>query len=339
MSVPSPPLPSSRELAELWPHFHPWQPQELRLGQVLLHRVEAAVTVAEKQPLDALACHLLAAFPPVDGASLPDLTLRTGLPEAVQRTLLKSLVRRGCLQPSGNERWRLTERGERARATKEVPEERQQRRVFHFCDGMHNGLPAFVRWESRPEQALIPAPRTQWTFHPDALQQCLQAPEPWKLSHGFPADVQNVERLETGETGEANWEKVMLHHIVRLPVAIVAGRRCVGFALSLPSWELLPAPPLFHSSTLTEAAALVGADLAPPSLAGWAEAWDLARRPLGLPQGDVVQYESTEKGPQVTIRLPTNTGPRKKPLPTGETWLLAGTGTFRCAARIEFREE
>src|SRR5262245_52314235 len=51
MTVSSPSLPSSRELADLWPHFHPWQPHALWLGQLLLHRIEAPFIVQEKLAL------------------------------------------------------------------------------------------------------------------------------------------------------------------------------------------------------------------------------------------------------------------------------------------------
>jgi hypothetical protein len=339
MTVSSPSLPSSRELADLWPHFHPWQPHALWLGQLLLHRVEAPVIVQEKVPLDPLALLLLATVPAQREVSWSELRSSLGVPEGMLRTLLAVLTRQGCVGESNPQHWRLTEMGARSRDSKEVIVPKRQRRTFHFCDGTQNGLPAFVRWHSGALQVLVPAPKTHWHFSPAALRQCLQATDSWKTAHHFPAEVSGFDSWEeTNGAAVSDSDRVILHHVIRLPLAVVSGRHCLGFVLSLPSWHLQPAPPLFHVGSLNEAAGFIGADLSPPVMSHWAEAWDLVRRPLGLPQGEVLQYEATEQGPRVVIRLPT-ASVRKKPLPTGDTWLLAGNGPFRCAARVEFREE
>lgn len=339
MSAPSPSWPSSRELAELWPHFHPWQPNAVWLGLLLLHRIEAPVLVSESLALDPLALHVLTMIPDHRIVTWDELHTGMALPTGLLRGILAELTRHGCLQANSANHWSLTDTGVRSRTDKQLFVRKSERRVFHFCDGIRDGVPAFVRWQSGAGQVSIPAPKTQWSVTPSVLQECVSAPTSWKTAHHFPTDIDSLAwRAEQDGMVSVNDEQVMLHHVVRLPVAIILGRHCLGFALTLPSWHLSHHPPLFHSSTLAETAHFIGADLSPPPISAWAEAWDMTRRPLGLPHGEVQAFEATAQGPRVVIRMPA-ANLRKKPLPASETWLLVGMGPFRCAARAEFHED
>ena len=332
MTVSSPLLPSPRDLRELWPHFHPWHPQTFWLGYLTLHRIEALVGVQTRKEVDPLAREVLDTLRLHGATTLDDIQHEIGWPTSLVRNLLKNLADRTLVEITESGHWDVTQIGVQATAKGIYDELRHERRVFHFAEGLQEGLPAFVRWESTKSQ-LTTAAKATWHFTADMLEAWIQTSEERKTAHGFPIEIKQVVSL-TGELTPNDWNRIILHHQLFVPLIILQGQRTLGFTANQTNWGLQSGAPLFHFGSLSEACAFLGIELTVPPRAAWAVAWDMARRPMGLPQGEMQDYTITAQGPQVSVHLPTPSGNRKPAHGNVEPWLLAGSGPFWCAARV-----
>lgn len=351
----TPAFPDSRTLAGWWRHLAPWQPQELWVGHLLLHHVEALVRVVRRARLAEFDRHLLDAVAlgpqPVPtpapngvapGVSLSDLTAVLHLEAALVRESLLPLERQGLIArgPAPRaEAWHLTPLGRQARERAVYPSMTSERRSFHFVQAAADQPACFLSLAclgGRP----CPAP-AGWTFDPEHLRAAVCRPPEWKERHGFPTEVMDV--LSFGPEGSvdpavATWDAVILAHAEHPALALVrtAGSatqqpRFLGFSASPEGWGLAASPCL----TLGEEAAreALRGLLAEPPAEAWRQAWLAWARSRNVPAADAEACQLERAGACLSVRC-------KQLLPAirGEVWLLAGDGPVRAAARVAINE-
>jgi hypothetical protein len=172
------------------------------------------------------------------------------------------------------------------------------------------------------------------------LRTCIRQSSAWKERHGFPADV--VELL-TGAVGAAvdRWEEVLVAYPQRLFAAVARTRKesgqtyLVAWTAQTRNWELQASQPAFVIPQEPE-----GWFPPPRCEESWRHAfveWCQQRQLTAEPEHCRLLVEGQRllvTGPGLVVdRLRGGKAAAK-----GETWLLAGDGTVRAAARLEFGE-
>jgi hypothetical protein len=171
----------------------------------------------------------------------------------------------------------------------------------------------FIPLTRSPEAEAGPAPREP--FDPSILDACLRQLPAWKRQHGFPEDVS---ALLAPDASAADWKRVMIVRPIALPLVLITtgteGGRVLGFPFE-------PGPPQPGEPIL----ALDGANVSFPELRDDPplSAWEAAWREAGhAPALDLQRHDAW------TLRVSSAEA-------LGDVWLLAGNGSFRCAARVE----
>jgi hypothetical protein len=340
-------------LAGWWKQLGSLQPQALWIGHVVLHRVEALVAVQQPSRLDKLsrlALKALTLLAPAAAPTLPLLNERLHLGPQVLRRLLHQLEVEGLVQADADARWTLTPLGRNALEQEVHLRASQERRVFYFVQSdLPERSPHFLSLHN-PACASWPA-SADWRFDAALLEACIRQPPEWKEQHRFPEEVQHVLGIETA-SGTRNrgslrtaWQRVILDRPEHLVTAFAlvapetASEQLLGFAVRPEGWELA-AKPLFR---LGSAWRHVFPELAeePPADA-WRQAWRAWCKPRNLPgsESDPCRFQRQHDRLHVTAprRLIERLRAAHSDVFKGETWLLAGKGRYRAAARVELME-
>src|SRR6266511_1765260 len=171
--------PGSRVLAGWWPSLGRWHPRSLWLHHLLLHRVEALVSVSRSPPLERLnrlLLEALAAFP----QQATVLAGQLGLDVPFLTRLLADLGAAGLARADASGTWTPTESGRQVLSGQADACTLQERRTFWFAEGAR-----FLPLDNPP---VSHGPEPAAAFDIRTLQDCLTQPAEWKQHHGFPAD-------------------------------------------------------------------------------------------------------------------------------------------------------
>jgi hypothetical protein len=194
-----------------------------------------------------------------------------------------------------------------------------------------------------PRRGTPVAPPEPWEFDPELLRMASRQSEAWKQTFGFPQEVTGV-RLAGAE--DLDWKAVVLDQPEYLFTAFIdaaapaAKRQLLGFAIKIEGWALETGEPAVAPGAGWEAAL---PDLATdPSEAEWRGAWQVWGQQRGLPPAEMGACKLERSGCLLRVEVPRKLMARLRETRSdalrGETWLLAGSGRSRAAARVELTE-
>jgi len=321
-------FPGGRTLAGWWRQLAGCHPDAFWTGYLTFHRIEALVRAVRPHKLPSAEYLVLRAL------ALHRPTAETGAvarllhlaPDLVRR-MLRHLVTEGLAAWSGASAATLTPAGGRALERGEYPRPHRERRAFYFA-GVE-GDPARTRYVDLPHAERLPwLPVSEAPFEVAHLRECVGRPEEWKRRHGFPLDV--TELLDAPDTANHAWEHVVVATPHRLFAAIVRapaqqGLAFLGFPGQVRTWELHAHQPAF---TVPEEHWL---PTYPPEV--WRQAFVEWCEQRQIPPAQALEARLTVEGDQLAVEA---SGPLQERLlaAKGETWLLAGDGPVRQAARL-----
>jgi hypothetical protein len=337
-------FPGSRTLATWWRQLAPQQPRGLGVGYLFVHRLEAPALWRRPEPLEPLLLLFLEAL-----ASLQDeppdsawvlLSKRLQLGDAILQRLLQALAKLHLVevQVSTEPSWRLTAAAEETLRTKCIWSQREERSPFSFLErlgptGRRLALPHYLDIKD--------APFSPWSVEDGTLFDvawlfaCTDQTLEWKQSFGFPTDLLSFALPGAQDTG---WQNIVLDKPERLLVAFFLTSKpteeFVACGVRPEGWQLNATEPIVRlpaaaSEILTQA----------PAIDAFRDAWQTWCRPRILPQAEVQQCQLTLTDACLRVAVPELLWQylvtTKNDVLKGETWLLAGDGYVRQAARLE----
>jgi hypothetical protein len=316
--------PGARTLAGWWRQLATYQPRALWAGYLTFHRVEAPVCALHPHrlpPLEHLTLKALAVHGSAADAAAVAHTLH--LPTALVARVLWNLQQSGLAVWPADGPARLAESAAAALERGEYLRPRRERRAFYFLHPDTSATPPRFVPLAHPERlAWLAAP--ELPFDVGELRACVNRPAEWKRQHGFPTEVTAV----PDET--ASWENVVVAQAHRLCAALAltgddAEPTLTAFEVNVRSWELHAAHPIFVTPA---------AGWPEPQAQAWLQAlaeWCGQRQ---IPASEAMQCRMTVEGARLLVEAPEGLQERLKAA-KGETWLLAGEGALRRAARLE----
>jgi hypothetical protein len=314
----------------------PVQPRRLWFCHLLVHRVEALVSVTQSYRLDPFLFALLRGLFTA-GNQVTSLD-RLALDGQLAGPLVRELVAAGLVHAEKDD-WTLTNSGHAALASGSYSRHSDERRVFFFVDNAE-AAPQYI--PLRQTAGPLADAGNSWRFAPTILSDCFQRDAKWKKRVGFPPEVESF----AAET-PASWRQVLFDRAEHSPLLLVetavaeGGSALVGYLVRCDNWTLQRESP---SLVLGEGWQELLPDFAEGLLPqNWHTAWQAWCQSRQLSSADaaacVVEYASCKlhvKAPKAFIeRLK---GQRNEVL-RGDTWLTVGAGRTRAAACVEIREQ
>jgi hypothetical protein len=330
--VPPLPFPGSRTLAAWWRELAPWRPLRLWLCHLLFHRVEALADVLRSYRLDDLRLEVL--------RSLVAGRQPAGLDPGLFARLTRELTAAGLFSRAGAG-LQLTDAGRHAVADGSVAVAALERREFFFIDNRAvQRSPHFVRLSVRGTSVVPPE---HWEFDPVLLQSAVGREAAWKKAFGFPEEV-NAFRLPVGN--DPDWRSIVFDQAEYLFTIFVEvettpnGAQLLGFAGRTIGWTLQSNEPALALGRQWEEA-LPDLTTAPDE-AAWRTTWQAWGQQRALPAGEMMACRLERSGLLLRVEAPHKLIARlredRSDALKGETWLLAGAGRTRAAARVELTE-
>jgi hypothetical protein len=181
------------------------------------------------------------------------------------------------------------------------------------------------------------APPPDWSLDAALLQACAERPDDWKRRHGFPSDVESVVTFRTGELRVPVWERVILDAAEELPVLVAmisggdngVGEHLLGYVIH-PRIGLAATPVFSLGPGWPEVFPEVAAG---QPQAAWRDTWRRWCRGHQIADEDAERVEIVASDTSVRV---SGAASLIEPLrPATETWLVAGEGDLRQAARLE----
>lgn len=338
------PFPSSRTLAAWWRQLEALRPREWHVGHLFLHRIEAAVSRAELEPLPSFDRLLLRAldFGGHEGIRLGELEKRLSYPAPLLGQALRSLQTRQLLEVTASHSWRLTDLGGKTMEAGSTRHLGAGRSTFCFCesrqaDGSRRGPPSFLPLRETP--LVRPwRPDPSFSFDPAWLRDCAHRDAAWKEAHGFPAEVLDLLPPFASNGAEVDlpaWRRVVIDRPEEISVVLVrTDDHLLGFPIHPADWRLEMSEPILRLPATT-ALPLLGEVSAQECRDAWL-AW---AGPRSLPADDVAACTLRLDGIALWVHAP----PRlvemlrqgKSDVLKKEAWLHLGQGEVRRAARLE----
>lgn len=336
--------PGSSQIADLVRHLQPPADAALWVGTVLVHRVHAAVAVADQRP--ALAeLGVLRAVQLLGSATTAELSDLIGIPLA---GLIRRLTEQGILTADPTGRWRLTSWGERLLHQPQTPWLRWQRQEFFF---LHHpdGRPRYAALTACvpglfPESAgrdNQPKPsESELAALANVLRQCIQQSPDWKRTHQFPSHVQRLflDALEPSAEAAPPWQRSIRDRMEQISLAVVVRREGLHAYLTSPfNWTVAVKDPVLRLASRDAVSETFGDLLAEPDSEDWHAAWRGWCQARGIPLPEASGIHFQRRGLTLVVSGHPLRPERLRALATDEEhWLLAGAGPLRCAARLEF---
>jgi len=343
------PIPPARSIHGWFRDLSAWQPQQLWFGHLLLHHIEALVSVSHAHPLETFQLALLRIIAlsaaRADGTiSLEHLQLDRQLLSQV----LRALREQGLLQ-SNNAGWELTAAGRHTATTGEFTQLGQERRGFHFVDNRASNRPAHFLTLALPAQPYL-TPGADYFFDPRWLTSCLQQSPEWKRRHRFPTDVEAILGADASvpaTTGTLSWRQVILDRPEQLTAVLIqtrdpaTGTAIHGFGVKTEDWKLRSDKPILSLRAGWEA--VLPELTEEPSPDAWRASWQSWCRQRNLPPTETdacgLHYAGLQLEVRVSKRLMERMKAGRLEVLHGETWLLAGQGRTRSGAWVKIVEE
>jgi hypothetical protein len=338
-AAPTPSLPGPRTLLGWWRELASVRPRRLWFCPLLLHRLDALVSVAHSGRLGPLSLGLLRHLIAANGTPLDALRLD----RSVLHRLLAELERDALVQRPGSV-WTPTATGQSAAQEGTFVGQVPERRTFYFVDNTCCNRPNHFLHLNRPPGG--PAPIvTNWHFDVTLLADSVRQSASWKAAHQFPSDVLAVYPMEQEPPGAPPaWRRVPIDQAEQAIVVLVLapangdGSALHGFTVRVENWSLFREAPLF---SLTEGWQDVFPDAAAgPSADEWRQAWVQWCEPRGVPKADAEVCTLEPREETLKVRVPKAVMDRLRaakgdPL-KHEACLLAGTVRARAMAMLEF---
>jgi hypothetical protein len=351
MSADSPSVfPPNRVLAQWWTQIAFLHPKQIWIGCLLLHCVEALVSVTKRVPLDGVPLFVLRALALGRDRTLDEIDLQLRLGPSLLAQILNELSGQGLVERTGTAVWTLSPIGARVAASGNYEHSGQERRVFHFreCEAPPNH-PRFINLRL-PPIATIPWPTDRTChFEPSVLQDCVQQTDEWKRAHDFPTDVTEVitGRSVPGLRAESRaWNRIVLDQprcltgVVVLVLNPSGGEQILALPYTVETWALDAREPALvlrapWHETLPDLRQTLPAE-------EWRQAWRTWCQTQHLSPADADQCELTPRGCALRVAAPKRLidrfGAERGGLLRGERWLMAGGGKLRNAFRVELEE-
>jgi hypothetical protein len=322
-------FPGGRTLAMWWRQLAGYQPAEMWVGYLTIHRVEATVGAFHLQILPPFEQLVFRAFaldlaragraPPASALHLPG--------DLVERVLCKLEVE--GLITSVTQSRELTEAGRHALVDGAYLRPRSERRVFYYWTSHWHEPPVsrFVPLAQGEKLPWLPAPEVP--FRVESLHASVEQASGWKASHGFPAEVCEVKRPERGRLPD--WNQVVVAAPQRLFVAVVRaagenGPVLMAFSAQPHQWNL---------QTLQPAFAVPDENWLPcPSGEAWRAAFEEWCGQRHLDAADTEACTLSMCGERLLVRGPASVEDRVRSA-RGEAWIMPGDLPVRPAARLE----
>ncbi|HLN29073.1 MAG TPA: hypothetical protein VK395_15095 [Gemmataceae bacterium] len=335
--------PESRILAGWWKELAPLQPRSLWVGELLLHRVEALVDLQKSSIVDPLSLFVLKSLASTEVQQQEDVDkkLHIGLPLVSQ--ILRRLQQEGLVLPDKPGLWRLSPLGRHALPEGKYAYSARERRVFNFVESEQPGRsPGYVNLHCPELDAVVPVPE-EVRFDISVLKACVTAPPAWKEQHGFPVDVRELLIPCKEPTGPLCWQQIVVDRPVSLWAVLIltqspaGGDRLIALQVQENGWVLRSKEPVFAKDGDWR-------DLLPelahePASEQWRESWRAFSQAFGLSVGEVNACTLERRRHLLRIAAPNSLIQRiravRNDLARGETWLLAGSGRLRMAARVD----
>jgi len=333
--------PGSRVLLGWWRDLASRKPRQLRISQLLLHRIEAPVRVSRSRVLDRwqrALLHLASTRVPCSGElerSFTDLQMD---PQFLGQ-LVRELTGTGLLHCNGSGLWQMTPAGQDALVTGTLSSSDEERRTFVFVDNSSVGRsPHLLPLEFVPAHPpAAPAQEaTACSFDVACLEACIRQSPEWKARFRFPMDVEAL--LPT----EASWQRVILDNVETRPFVFIHTAKAsgellkLGFAIHAEGWTLASEPSLALADSWEEALPDLDAEPAPEM---WHQAWQAWSQPRRLPSAEVEACRLERVDHRLLVHAPPRLIERLRAARSDavkqEAWLQAGDGRTRTAAQIE----
>lgn len=345
----APSWPNSRVLLGWWRELAGRRPQQLYVGRLLFHRVEALVRLSRSYPLDSwqrALLQLVHARLPCDRElinSFNDLQIDISF----LRQLIRQLTDTGLLRQNGSGLWQMTPAGRHALQTGTATIAAQERRVFAFVDHSSLGrVPHFLPLRrSLPSLPAVPsAVAANGTFEVACLENCIRQTVEWKARYRFPQEVEALLPPSPEASAATNQLRVILDTVeVRLfvllrTIAEAGPKLILGFFVRPEGWVLEPDPVV----VLTDECPDILPDLSEePAPELWREAWQAWTQPRSLPSAEVASCRLERIDHRLVVHAPPRLIERLRAARSDavkqEAWLLAGDGRIRTAAQIELQ--
>jgi hypothetical protein len=343
--------PGSRVLLGWWRQLAARKPQQLHLGRLYLHRVEALVRVSRPRPLDRWQRALLGLAGtrvPHGGDVLSSFTDLQMDPQML-RQFVRELTECGLLHQNGSGLWQMTAAGRHALETGAVTVSVEERRTFTFVDNSALGRPPHFLPLSGGRQSPeigsargADAPRSEdHPFDIASLETCIRQTPQWKTRFHFPIEIEDLLPPRPGESPSANWRRVILDAVDERPFVFIHtaqtnAAQLLGFSVRPDNWALESEPLLALAEGWDEALP----DLAlEPEPEMWRQAWQTWSYPRSLPQAEVAACRLERVDHRLLVHAPLRLIDRLRAARSDaikqEAWLLAGEGRTRTAAQIE----
>jgi hypothetical protein len=321
-------FPGGRTLVAWWRQLAGINPEALWVGHFTWYTVETLVEVLKPRrlpPLEHLVLKAVDALKPQCNG--PALAHWLGLELCYLNRVLSRLSVEGLLGRTGPGNYLATEAGRLALANADYSHFLKERRVLHFLHGdwLPNPSARFVDLNRPDRFSWQPAPHTDL-----AAEQLRVSPgemQTWKR-RGLSNDVQRI--LADPAAG---WDQVPIASAQRCFMAIVrapsqaGGSSIIGWEINPRNWELHAAQPAFEQPDEGD-----GWFLPPQSENSWREAFVEWARQRDLPWQEALNCHFRIEGCRLIARPPVEWHERLR----SETWVLAGDGPLRPAARLEF---
>jgi hypothetical protein len=339
-------FPGSRTLATWWRQLTPLEPKGLGVGYLFLHRIEASADWLRAKPLDPLLLLVLEAiaFMQKEAAFSPSqLGNRLHLDPAVVRRLVHSLINLQLVEEkaAGGPTWCITQAGQETLTTKNIWVRQKQRGQFPFAErlgptGRRLGPPHYLN--------IHDAPATPWNIEPGTifdvnwLHACQTQASEWKVTFGFPLDL--LAFSAPGATN-AHWDNIVLDKSERLLVVFFQGPKpqeeLFGFGVRPEGWQLNVAEPIFRLPAPAINLFIEPDGVAP--LVAFKNAWQSWCQTRTVPPTEIQECELALSDECLRVATPERLiqylQAGKSDIFKGDTWLLAGEGYVRQAARVE----
>jgi hypothetical protein len=351
MSADSPAVfPPNRVLAQWWKQIASLHPKQVWIGYLLLHRVEALVSVTKQIPLEGIPLFVLRSLALGPHRTLDEVDRQLRLGPSLLTQILNELSGQGLVERRGAAEWALSPAGTSAATSGTYEYSGRERRVFHFRENESPARrPLFIKLRSAPiAPSAWPAGRG-CHFDPSTLKDCVQQTDAWKRMHDFPEDVKEViaRSLTPGLNADSRaWNRIVfdqpqcLTSVITLVRNASEGEQIIALPFMAETWELDSRAPAFvlrasWHETLPDLRQTLPAE-------EWRHAWRAWCKARHLSPADADECELAPRGCVLRIAAPKGLmdrlGPARSELLRGEQWLLAGSGNLRSAARVELEE-
>jgi hypothetical protein len=339
-------FPSTQTLAQWWRQLSPLHPKQLRVGYLLLHRVEALVGVVRRPSIDALSLFVLKTLALGTARTIDEMDRSLFLGPSLIAQLLRKLKAKELVGQTNADTWALRPLGSQVIESGAYRQTGWERREFCFLEREPPlGDPFFVNLGKVPPAAAPWPSDRPCHFDVKALRDCIGRPDEWKKKCGFSTEVNELITSGSSPPGSASaiWDRVILDR-PQCSAAVLAlapnesGRdRLLALAVGVDGWVLNSAEPIFQ---LEDFRRDTFPDLMPTvTVEDWRQAWQSRCHLQHLPVAEAAQCRLSPHGCRLRVTAPKRLIDRlrttRSDIFRGREWLLAGDGYLRCAARIE----